>query len=213
MTKVLVPILVAAALASGASGEPRLVARDGTAVLSRLPDVLSEEEVRPHLTKGLTNTVTIRVEMRDLRSASREQHLGGGQVLIRYDLWDEVFLVQLLDAAGRKDRTFPSFEELTAWWKDLELTVFAGAPVPPGTQAKVDVAVIPFSETEQNDAQRWFARSLQRAGRTGREEIESSGDDAVQTLSRTFHLLMATSIHREPLASHRFTVSVVAGSP
>lgn len=213
MTKVLVPILVAAALASGTNGEPLLVAREDTVVLSRLPDVLSEEEVRPHLTKGLTNTATIRVEMRDLRSASRERHLGGGQVLIRYDLWDEVFLVQILDAAGREDRTFQSFEEMAAWWKDLELTVFAGAPIPPGTQAKVDIAVIPFSETEQNDAQRWFARSLQRAGRTGREEVESLDDDAVQTLSRTFHLLMATSIHREPLASHRFTISVLPSSP
>lgn len=209
MGKALVPFLVVAALASVASGEPRAEIRESQLVLFHLPDVLSGEDVRPHLTKGLTTTVTVRVE---LVTPAREKHLGGAHLQIRYDLWDEVFLVQLLDVTGRSEaRTLADFDELADYWKSLQLTVLADAPARPGSEAKVEIAVIPFSETEQNDAQRWFTRSLQRAGRSGGDSLANPDDDATQTLSRTFHLLMATSIHREPLASRRFTVTVMPG--
>lgn len=211
MGKALVPFLVVAALASVASGAPHAEIRDGKLVLSHLPDILGGEDVRPHLTKGLTTTVMVRVE---LVTPSRQKLLGGAHLQIRYDLWEEVFLVQLMDAAGnRESRTLAGFDELADYWSGLQPTVLADAPSGPGSEAKVEIAVIPFSETEQNDAQRWFTRSLQRAGRSGADSLANPDNDAAETLSRTFHLLMATSIHREPLASRRFTLPVVVGSP
>ncbi len=213
MSKALIPFLVAAALASGAGGEPRAEMHDGKLVLSLLPDVLSDEAVRPHLTKGLTTTVAVRVELRTGGGRGREKHLGGARLQIRYDLWDEVFLVQLLDVSGPGEvRTLAGFDELVDYWSGLQLTVLTDARSGLAAEARVEIAVIPFSETEQNDAQRWFARSLQRAGRSGAEALDNPSDDAVLTLSRTFHLLMATSIQREPLASRRFTLPVVSGS-
>lgn len=206
MSQILIPFIFAAAILAGPEA-PEVVAQEGHVILVNLPDVFSDEDVRPHLTKGLTTTIAARVEIRQPGRRDAKT-VGGARLAVRYDLWDEVFIVRLADASGvREVETLAGFDELVEWWTALELQVIAENAA---GEARIELHVIPFSETEKNDAQRWFTRSLQRADRRDTQGLGDPTDDPAQTLSRTFHVLMATSIQRQALASHRFTVRVRA---
>jgi len=75
---------------------PRLEAGSGSRlVLTGLPPILADEEVKEHLTTGLTTTLQFRVGGNKLA--------GGARVEIRYDLWDEVFLVKAGGIDGRAE--------------------------------------------------------------------------------------------------------------
>ncbi len=192
---------------------------DGHLVLHSLPPVLGHGEVRPNLTKGLTTTFLLRVEAKGPRLRSKPKPRGGARIEIRYELWDEVFHVATGTAdGGFQRRTLDSFGELESWWSSLRLVVagrelFAsGLDPPPPREAKVELDVVPFSQAEQRDTQRWFTESLDDAGTSGAEDIADSADKTSQTLDRTFHLLMATSIQRRALASFRWTVPIAAPS-
>lgn len=170
-------------------------------VLTRLPSVLSHEEIRGHLGTGLTTTLAF--EVRVPGSKAR----GGARIDVRYELWDEVWLVTRADTSGRTQRaSFPSFERLEAWWRDLRLEVLRAS----GSDdlAEVRLRVIPFSQSEQLDAQRWFSRSLaeQPSGSAGAVSgilEEPSGD--------LFNLLLATSIRRPALLEFEWKVKLPGG--
>lgn len=61
--------LAVAGLAAGAllaaNGPLFAVGRDGVLVVSGLPDILSRQEVKPHLATGLTTTFALRVTATD----------------------------------------------------------------------------------------------------------------------------------------------------
>ena len=103
---------------SAASG-PSLERSPGNGlVLTRLPTVLSHEEIRGHLGTGLTTTLAFEVRV------PGNKVRGGARIDVRYELWDEVWLVTRADTSGRTQRaSFPSFERLEAWWRDLKLEV------------------------------------------------------------------------------------------
>lgn len=188
---------------------------DGRLVLHSLPAVLAEELVRPHLTRGLTATFLFRVDPQGLRIRRQGS---GARVEIRYELWDEVFHVAAGTADGAVDRReLDSFGELELWWRDLRLVVAGatyldGLDPPPRRQARVELDLVPFSQAEQIDAQRWFSDSLDEAAKSGAEEVAESAEQPAGTLDRTFHLLMATSIRRPALVSYRWTVPIEVGS-
>lgn len=187
---------------------------DGRLVLHSLPPVLGDEQVRPHLTKGLTATFLFRVDPQGIR-IRREG--SGARVEIRYELWDEVFHVAAGTADGAVERReLDSFGELELWWRDLRLVVAGetftnGNNPPPPRQARVELDLVPFSQAEQIDAQRWFSESLDDAAKSGGEEVAESAEEPADTLDRTFHLLMATSIQRPALVSYRWTVPITVG--
>jgi len=199
------PLLLALHLLLGAAAAvaaaPPPVLERGAAqelLLTRLPPLLGSKEVRRHLETGLTTTFAFEV-----RVAGAAKARGGGRVDIRYELWDEVWLVTRLDGAGQAQRLrFAAFPQLEAWWRDLRLPVLRAAGS--GGRADIQLRVIPFSQSEQLDAQRWLSRSL----------AEESGDPGAIAGLRNepsedlLQLLLATSIGRPPVLELRWKMAV-----
>jgi hypothetical protein len=200
--------LVAAPLSAALPAPTAEAARDGLA-LTRLPPVLGEEEVRKQLGTGLTTSFVFEAEA---RGASGARVKGAARVDVRYDLWDEVYLVTRIDGAGRAERTsFPSFERLADWWRTLRL-VLVRAPADAGAQ-RVDVRlrIIPFSQSEQLDTQRWFSQALsaEKSGSAG--AVSDAVEDQPESFSQVINLLMATSIGRPALLEYEWKLPVPAG--
>jgi hypothetical protein len=165
---------------------------EGALQVSGLPDVLSRPDVRPHLTTGLTTGLVITLSGRDGRGGKVR---GAGRVDIRWEPWDEVFYTTTVSGDGRVRReTLASFDRLAAWWSALELTVLAAAPAELST-LQVELSVVPFSQSEQLDAQRWFSSAL------GPETADdpSVGRTGDSRLSGLVDILIATSIQRRSI--------------
>jgi hypothetical protein len=200
--------LAAPAILEAASGPFWSVGRDGHLTVSGLPDVLSRPEVRPHLTTGLTTTLAVRVTASD---ESGRKIKGAGRVDVRWELWDEVFLTSAVGGTGRlRPESLPSFERLVAWWRGLEIPVAAGLAPGGRWQVKVEVSVIPFSRSEQRDAQRWFSDTLGDAGQSAAPQAPAPGGSEIDTgpaLSGLLDLLIVTSIKRPNVATYTWTAS------
>jgi hypothetical protein len=182
--------LIVAARVEAASG-PALERGSEGVVLTRLPALLRNEEVRRHLGTGLTTTLAFEV-----RATGGGKVRGAARIDIRYDLWDEVWLVTRADTSRRAQRArFSSFEQMEAWWRDLHLAVLpAGAA---GGPAEARLRIIPFSQSEQLDAQRWFSRGLAQPSGSGSAGAVSGVLE--EPSGELFHLLLATSIGRPAL--------------
>ena len=198
----------AAVRLAAAGGSPTLERSTEGVALTRLPPLLRNGQVRRHLETGLTTTLAFEVR---LTGSGRAR--GGARIDIRYELWDEVWLVTRADTQGRTERArFPSFDKLDTWWRDLRLEVLPG-PTPAGP-AELRLRVIPFSQSEQLDAQRWFSRSL--ALPPGQPPSDSAG--AVSGILEEpsgdlFNLLLATSIGRPALLEYEWKLAVPGAGP
>jgi hypothetical protein len=206
--------LLAALLAGAAHAAQRpvfTVQRDGLLVVSALPQILSRPEVKGYLTTGLTTSFVLRVTAVD---PSGRKLRGAGRVDVRYEPWDEVFLTHRLGVDRKRLReTVPSYDRLLTWWQDLSLPVVAtGAPSRAGWDVRIDVDVIPFSQSEQRDTQRWFSDSIGGAG-SGAPPSSSSDGSAVspagdRNLGGVLDLLIATSIKRRSLVTYSWKARV-----
>jgi hypothetical protein len=171
------------------------VAKEGL-VLSRLPPILAEEEVKKQLGTGLTTSFLFVVK-------------GGARVDVRYELWDEVYIVTRIDATGRVLRTnLPSFEKLAEWWRDARLVALRAQAAATVRSAEVRLSVIPFSQAEQLDAQRWFSQALsaEKSGSAG--AVSDAVQDQPESFSQVLNLLMATSIGRAPLLELQWDLAI-----
>jgi hypothetical protein len=181
--------------------------RDGLA-LSRLPPVLAEEEVRKQLATGLTTSFAFEVTA---RGAAGGKTRGAARVDVRYELWDEVYIVTRIDAAGRAARTtLPSFERLAEWWKEARLVVLRPPPAA-ARSVEVRLRVIPFSQAEQLDAQRWFSQALsaERSGSAG--AVSEAVENQPESFNQVINLLLATSIGRSALLEYQWTLALPPG--
>jgi hypothetical protein len=200
---------VRAAEPAGPAGPaiPAVELRQKVLFLSALPAVLDRAEVRPHLKTGLTTTFLLEVRA---AGAGGNKARGGARVEVRYEPWDEVFLVSALGVDGRlRKETLPSFDRLVGWWRSLTLPVLAAetlGAVP--WKIEVQVSVIPFSQSEQREAQRWLSESI---GRAERNEPAAQSPAPQETsrgeaLTGALDLLLATSIKRHSLVSYDWTL-------
>ncbi len=163
-------------------------------VLAGLPPILADDGVKEHLTSGLTTSIYFH---------PGGKIDGGARVDIRYDLWDEVFHIASAGRGERIERAQAStLGELLEWWQGLRLVLVEGARLeaPWPRCLRVTANVVPFSAAEQDDARRWFSESI--------EEQRRSGTGEAEPLSRTFNLLLATSIRRRALASYPWTLTL-----
>ena len=188
-------------------------------ILTGLPPILSDDGVKEHLTTGLTTSIYFRPG-KSLRRGASGALTGGARVDIRYDLWDEVFHVAAAGIAEgdptehggqRIQHARPaSFAELVEWWQTLRLVLLDGDRLeePWPRRLKVTADVVPFSAAEQNDAQRWFSESIEERRQSATGDVGRSGEASTETLSRTFNLLLATSIRRRALASYPWTLTL-----
>ncbi len=176
--------------------------------ISRLPPILASDEVKKNLMTGLTTTFVLEVTA---RAPGGRKVVGGAQIAVRYDLWDEKYLITASDAAssGRQSEA-ANVDRLEKWWCASEFEVARDVELAAGGPWKVEVslAVLPFSHTEQLDAQRWLADSLREPGPGGARPNEGSAP--VRDLLSG---LVATSIARRPVLSYRWTVPLETAAP
>jgi hypothetical protein len=95
--------------------------------------------------------------------------------------------------------TIGSFEGLVAWWRGLELAMAPRIAAEPSA-VQVELSVVPFSQSEQLDAQRWFSGAL---------APETAGDlptasPAESRLNGVVDLLIATSIQRRSIVRYQW---------
>lgn len=202
-------VLAVPALLHGATGPFWAVSRDGTLLVSGLPDILSRPEVRPHLKTGLTTTFAIRVTATDETGARVK---GAGRVDVRWELWDEIFLTTAAGGAGRaRQESLPTPERLAAWWRGLEIPAAAGLAPGGRWQVKVELSVIPFSRSEQRDAQRWVSDTLGEGARGGDAAPPPAPGqprvDSGPALGGVLDLLLVTSIKRPNVATYVWSAS------
>lgn len=206
----LIFLLLASLPALAVDRPPRLALDRGALVVSGLPDILSRPEVRPHLASGLTTTFVIQVSAADGRGKKLN---GGATIAVRYEPWDEVFLVVSSGASGgaRKD-SLPSFDGLAAWWREQRLAVLSTTGLAAGGswQVKVAVHVVPFSESERENTQRWFSQSVGGGHRSDRSNAQDASAAAKESAGpgMVLDLLVATSIRRRSLVSYDWNLTL-----
>jgi hypothetical protein len=178
--------------------------------LSHLPPILADAEVRKQLGTGLTTSF--------LFEAAAKGGVGGkipgaARVDVRYDLWDEVYIVTRIDAAGHAVRTtLPSFERLAEWWRNARLVVVRSPAAHTARRLEVRLRVIPFSQAEQLDTQRWFSQALsaEKSGSAG--AVSEAVEDQPESFIQVINLLLATSIGRSALLEYQWTLAIPAGT-
>jgi hypothetical protein len=178
-------------------------------VLFHLPPVFGEEEVRKQLGTGLTTSFAFEANGRTVRSGKIK---GAARVDVRYDLWDEIYIVTRIDATGRASRvTLPSFERLAEWWRDARLVLIRGPAAAGLASVEVVLRVIPFSQAEQLDTQRWFSQALsaEKSGSAG--AVSEAVEDQPESFGQVINLLMATSIGRPALLEYSWRLPVPPG--
>lgn len=190
------------ALASPA-GEPRLQLDPGRRlVLTGLPPILADDGVKELLTSGLTTSVYFR---------PGGKLAGGARVDVRYDPWDEVFHLAVTGFGEREQRRqAASFAELLTWWQELWLMLADSDRLekPWPERLKVTADVVPFSQSEEGDARRWFSDTIHDRARSGTEDVGRSGEKRTDALTQTFNLLLATSIRRRAVVSYTWTLTL-----
>ncbi len=192
-------LAAAAVVVWGAEGEPRVcVDGAGRLVVSRLPRLLTNVEVKRHLDSGLTTSL---VFQGGPQGATKS---GAARIDVRFELWDEVYLVTVIDGEGRVERSRQgSAAELAEWWSEVEIVL---TPAVSGSraadQARVSLAVVPFSQAELVDTQRWLAESIGQA-RGGSGGRRSRGGEPAAV-----GVLIATSMQRRAVRTLVWNVPI-----
>lgn len=190
----MIPVGIAAlAVAAAVSQQttPRAVL-NGEAIEVTLPvNVFRDERFTKLLASGLTTTVVISGD--DSRAVRIE---------IRYDLWDEIYRV----TTKGEQLTLPSLDRLQQW---LSTTRFRVGDVHNGrvpATVRIGIEVIPFSATEQNEAQRWLLHSISDAEAKG---SATGGSRSAPTESPSaFDRMIAGSVKSKTLLSWHWKVIV-----
>jgi hypothetical protein len=210
-------LLFAAMLPAGAARPaeaPQVVSNGGGLSLRRLPNVLSEPTVAEHLDTGLTTSFVFTL---DAGRIDGRPVKGEAQVRIRYDLWDEKYVLERRDRRPDSPAAVTIARgDLPSWWRSLALVV---APAAYGlraspSRAKVELLVLPFSQAEQRDAQDWLLRSFRAPEppprlppSAGQLPPEAAADRA--PLRELYGAMLAASIGQRSLITYSWTVVVI----
>ena len=192
------PLLVLAAVAALAAAQqamPTAVLNRRGAVTLTLPStILRSAEVKKHLGSGLTTAFVIQVECGERK--------GGARVSVRYDLWEESYLVRTIDATGHEQSVkLPSETKLAEWWSTTALPVIgAGAET---SRLDVHVHVLPFSAREEAETKRWLSRILTSMGSVKEAPVGKRNDAGA---AKILDVIVSTSIQRRPIIEYQWTV-------
>jgi hypothetical protein len=188
----------------GALQAPAIEAAREGLVLSHLPHILADAEIRKQLETGLTTSFVFEATARDAQGAKTR---GGARIDVRYDLWDEIYVVTRIDASGRAVRMPAlSAERLAEWWRDARLVVIRPPAAGRARGVQVRLRVIHFTQAEKIDAQRWFSQALsaEKSGSAG--AVSEAVEDQPESLNQLLGLLMATSIGRPALLEYQWNL-------
>lgn len=180
-------VLFLAALARAQQPPLSFTIQPGGVVAATLPmSILQDTSVREQLHSGLTTTFLIVARQRETRAVN------GARIEIRYDLWDEVWLVRKIEFDRKSERQrLTSLEALEKWWH-TPLRVLATNAARVALQ--VDLSVLPFSAAEEEDARQWITKS----GGVGTGDAGPGLVDA----------LIGTTLSAKPLTSYRWNVEL-----
>lgn len=186
--RIAIAILASALLSAAPANKPVATnSADGHLDITLPASILRNDEVQKHLTSGLTTVFLLVVND------------SGARVEIRYELWDEKFLVTIIDSERRVQKTsIDTFEHLADWWSRTPLRVGKAR-----SEVRAKLEVIPFSAREEEDAQRWLARSI---GASSNTADPSQKSDAASSAGGILDLLIGTSVQRHPLQTWRWTL-------
>lgn len=178
-------VLLALALSSEAQQRPVFSRNAGIVAVTMPSAVLQDGGVKKQLGSGLTTTFLVAVRQRD------SGRLTAARLEVRYDLWDEVWLVRRVEFDGKSERQrITSAEALEKWWRTpVRLFASAADRVP----LQVEVSVLPFSAAEEDDARAWISKS----GGVG----TAGGSGLVDAL-------IGTTISAKPITSFRWNVDL-----
>jgi hypothetical protein len=159
---------------------------NGVVAATLSSSILSEADVRKQLNSGLTTTFLIAARNRGTDAVS------GARVEVRYDLWDEVWLVRRIEFDRKTEQQrITSFAELEKWWRaPVRLLSTSGDRV----SLQLDLTVLPFSAAEREDARQWISKS-------GGVATGSGGGGIVDAL-------IGTTINAKPITSYRWNVEL-----
>lgn len=201
-------VLVPGTLVAAAEGAAPALERaaDGRVRIAALPPVLDRPAVREQLASGLTTSFVLELREPGLLAAT----VGAGRVDVRYELWDEVYLVAAAGADGaRRHLRFADLPALAAWWRRPGL-VLAPEIAAGRRTLRLRLRVIPFSASEQRDAQAWLTESLAEPRGGAAERTDDAAEEAGRPLDHLFRVLLATSIARGTLLEEEWEVALPA---
>lgn len=164
--------------------------RDGERyVLTLNKEVLENEVVKKHLTSGLTTTFRLDCRFRNANSTVNNQIFA---IAIRYELWDEVFLVSFFDSNNKvQSESLKGWQELERWWTESRFN-FESESLTAGMTFRVNVEVIPFSARERAAAAAWVNQSIGERDSSNRPGSHDIG-------ARILTTIVATSFKRRVL--------------
>jgi hypothetical protein len=180
--------LLLVAVAARGQQRPSFTVSAGVVAASLPSSVLQNASVQKQLGSGLTTTFLIVARQRD---ADRTET--AARIEVRYDLWDEVWLVKRVEFDGKIERQrIGSNDALEKWWHaPLRLLSTAADRV----VLQVDLSVLPFSAAEEEDARQWITKS----GGVG--TAAGGGGGIVDAL-------IGTTISAKPITSFRWNVDL-----
>ena len=177
---------VAAALAHGQE-RPTFVIQPRGVVAAVLPvSILSDIDVKKRLSSGLTTTFLVTARNRTTAGVT------GARLEVRYDLWDEVWLVRKIEFDRKSEQQrIASRDALEKWWRTPVRIFASNAERVP---LQIDLDVLPFSAAEREDARQWMSKS-------GGVGTAGSGGGIVDAL-------IGTTLAAKPIISYRWNLEL-----
>ena len=191
-------ILAALAVTQAQSTPSATLGGNGEVNVTLPSSMLQSKEVRKHMTSGLTTAFVILATAADVE--------GGARVTVRYELWDETYLVRTRDATGKETNvTLASEAKLSEWWSTTALPVIRhGATTP---RVALTVKVLPFSAREQEETQRWLSRMFTSMQSVKDAPVDKRSDAGA---AKILDVIVSTSIQRRPILEYRWTIDAKA---
>jgi hypothetical protein len=192
--------MLLALLTLGAGGgvpRPRAtVARNGALTVTLPAALLQSREIKQQLTSGLTTVFVLTVTA----SGDGGTVKGGARIDVRLDLWEEKYLVTVLDPGGQERKlTFAGDAALARWWSETPVPVTAPRRYGPRVDVEVKLKMLPFSSQEQSDTQRWLSRTLSQGRAPGGEFTPAQSAEILR-------IIVDTSVRRRPLLEYHWSL-------
>jgi hypothetical protein len=150
--------------------------------------VLADRDVHRQIASGLTTTFIL------VARARGSGVVGSVRIDVRFDLWDEVWLVHRTRIDGKEEeQRITSSEMLERWWSMPIRILRTGSN---RVSLSVTLTALPFSSAEGKDARDWIAHSVE------------SGPAESRT-SPLVTALIGTTLAAKPIRVDRWTAEVV----
>jgi hypothetical protein len=178
------------------SAAPRAVRRAGAIDITLPESVLESAEVQQQLRSGLTTVFVVTAE-----AAGKDSPRAALRADVRYELWDEEYLVRTVDGGGAQVRaSAPNAAALLQWWRQIRVTL-AVDPARPPRNLRVKVAILPFSAEEERDVQRWLVRSMSSTS-------PASWADPTSSHRSILDFVIGTGLRPDPIRTWSWSVPV-----